>query len=621
MDQQAATLKKIMKTHPPYSINSIVTGVCVCFSVYIGLRIGFANKISAAFLESKATAAILEKSNSEKLVTAYETLCRFIVNDDLLTELYSVVIAVPDKLVLKDILESLIQNELLDHIGAESGTPSQLNQLCITLLNPVIGSFYDGTAGIGSTAIEAYVYAKDNGGKLEICTQEIDILCHALTVLRAFLYGVNSHQMHSGDVLIDPKHKLNEKLKTFDYSAMFPPLGLSWKDLYHQVIWDSHNRYMPNLPPTSSGDWLFVQHQLSILKENGKGIIALPTGALFNVATGGIRGVIIRSGFIECVITLPSGMLPYTNIPISLVIVSGTEKSDSRVLMIQAEGLFKNKRSLRVKGACGLDSQIIKEICGLYKKKEQRAGVSSYVDINIFEANDWILLPSRYIRSDVAETEYGKIVIENPAGDNWARLRDIGMFYRGLNVAPNTEINENGAYKIINLADVQNGEIRIDNLARYELKQNVNVQKYEVCQGDILISCKGTVIKICVVPPDCEQTLMSGNFIGISINQYEHNPYFVKYYLESPAGQFFLQSKQVGTSITTLTARDLEDIPIPILPIEMQNQYASELVDIETDIKNEIILLHNKSKQAKWEFYQKVGLNEIMKKGDSTDDE
>ena len=75
-----------------------------------------------------------------------------------------------------------------------------------------------------------------------------------------------------------------------------------------------------------------------------------------------------------------------------------------------------------------------------------------------------------------------------------------------------------------------------------------------------------------------------------------------------------LRSKQVGTSITTLTTRDMEKILIPTLSLELQNRYTQELDDIEKNIKQELLNLSAQSKQAKWNFYQGIGLGEIMKK-------
>jgi len=611
-------LLETMKAYPPYTINSLISGLCACFSAYLGIERYPKELITSEFLCYAVLAEISKKQYPSQLAKAFETLCNFISNDNLLRELCHTIKDSAFSSDLKDLFETLVTGELLRLLKSEMGTPPQLNKLCIKLLNPINGTFYDGVAGIGSTAIDAFLFTQDKGGKLDICTQEINSLGHAVSVLRAFLHKIKSHSMYCGDTLTEPMTIKCGSLQTFDFSIMFPPFGLSWKNDVHQIYRDIYNRFAFGFPPTSSADWLFVQHQYASLRENGKGIIALPSGALFNAATSRIRKEVICAGIVECIITLPPGMVPYTGIPISLMVISKTKKADAQVLMIQAEGLFKDTPSARLKDASILDGFNINSICEIYRERTQISGASTLVDISTLEKNDWVLLPSRYTGSGIIETEYGRLMIDYPIGDNWLPLRRVGSFYRGINVAPHSVADEEGPFKIINLADVKNGEINPGHLARYRLTGGANIQKYEALPGDVLVSCKGVAIKICVVPPHAENILLSINFIGIRVNRSIFNPLFIKYYLESPAGQVLLQAKQVGTSITTLSTRDLEEIPLPHLSLEKQNQYVQKLVDIEHQIHSEMERLYTQSKEAKWKFYQEIGLGEIMK-GDIID--
>lgn len=620
MDPTIVYLLEKMKEHQPYSINSVISAVCACFSAYLEIDFDEEEKITSATLEAKVVNAISEKNYPRPLSEAFVILCKSIANDDLLSTLLTAVNKEIGKQNLQSVLEMLIQTEFLQQLGLGIETPAPLNELCLAILQPIDGTFYDGTAGIGSTAIEAYLYSQRHNGKLDIYTQEINSLCYAVSVIRAFLYGIDSHFMYCGDTLTAPQTMLNDTtLLEFDYSIMFPPMGLSWKNIVNEINADSYGRFLLDLPPTSSADWLFIQQQFTSLNENGKGIIALPSGALFNAVTSKLRETAIRAGIIECIITLPPNMLPYTSIPLSLMIISGTKKAHAQILMIQADQLFAGNQPIRWKDSLRLDTNIIDQICELYKQKKQVSGISTLIDINTIGKNDWILLPSRYIRIEMVETEHGGVIVEYPTGDDWLSLKNAGSFYRGINVSPSAKASENGAYKIINYADVQNGEVKLDNLNRYELAKKVNVQNYLARPGDLLISCKGTAIKICVVPIHTELVLLSINFIGIHIDQTKFNPLFIKYYLESPAGQVFLRGKQVGTSITTLTTRDLEQIPMPQLPLHEQNQYIQDLIDTEEKIHAEIERLYTQSIQAKWSFYQNIGLGKIMKKGELKD--
>jgi type I restriction enzyme M protein len=628
MEELTILLLKKMKENPPYSVDSIISGVCVCFSVYLGIELPPAEIITPEFLKYNAMTAISKRDYPKQLSVAFESLCKFIANDNLLKELRYVINDDVDKQKLKNIIETLVQIELQRLLKRENGTPSQLNKLCMEILKPVNGSFYDGVAGVGSTVISAHLYAKNHNGNLKIFTQEIDILCHALLIIRAFLYDLEVNQIHCGDTLTEPKNILNDKkLKTFDFSVFFPPLGLTYKEINYRLYKDPYNRFFLGFPPTFNADWLFVQHQFSSLNDNGKGIIALPTGALFNAATAKMREEAIRAGIVECIITLPSGMLPYTTIPLNLMVISRTKRINSQILMIQTENLFTDVKNTRFKDASKLTSPIIERICEIYIKGEKEGqtedGISTLVSVEDFYRNDYVLLPSRYVGNEIIETEYGHFTVKNPNPDseNWIELkRVVSTFYRGINVSSYAKIDKNGEYRIINLVDVKNGELQRNQLLRYNLKKNVNIKKYSIEKGDLLISCKGNAIKICVVLCDTERVLLSINFIGIRVNKAKFNPYFVKYYLESPVGQVFLRNKQVGTTIITLTTRDLENILLPKLSLEEQEQYVNQLRTIEKEIQNERKILYTQSKQAKLNFYHSIGLGKIMKMEEEKND-
>jgi type I restriction enzyme M protein len=303
------------------------------------------------------------------------------------------------------------------------------------------------------------------------------------------------------------------------------------------------------------------------------------------------------------------------------MVISGTKRASAQILMIQAEGMLIDAQSVNLKGALKLEDSKIERIAGIYRDMEESTSISTLVDIDMLAYNDWVLLPSRYVRNEVVESEYGSLIVKAPIGSNWIPLGSAGSFFRGMNVAPAAVVDDGGEYRIINLVDVQKGEIQLDSLTRYKIEQNVNVRRYSVLPGDVLVSCKGSAIKTCVVPPHSEPILLSINFIGIRVDSGKFDPYYIKYYLESPAAQAYMRSKQVGTSIITLSTRDLEEIPIPVIPLEAQHHFVQELANIEDEIQQETQRLYTWSKQARWSFYQNIGLGEIMWKGDVEDDD
>lgn len=209
---------------------------------------------------------------------------------------------------------------------------------------------------------------------------------------------------------------------------------------------------------------------------------------------------------------------------------------------------------------------------------------------------------------------FGTLAIEEPKKGEWNTLKNVGGFYRGINITASSKSNSLTKYKVVNYTDVQNGRLNEEGVSEFLLNANTNYEKNTLCEGDILISCKGTAIKVCIVPKIKEKLLLSVNFIGIHIDKAKYDPKFVKYYLESPAGRSFLVKRQIGTSIYMLSLKDLQEIPIPDIPLEFQKEYVEELEEKEKEIAKQVKALEEKSAMAKWDFYEKIGLTKFMTK-------
>ena len=215
--------------------------------------------------------------------------------------------------------------------------------------------------------------------------------------------------------------------------------------------------------------------------------------------------------------------------------------------------------------------------------------ISRLVDIKELENN--LLIPSKYVsKSEVVTDQFGLVKIkprEMKQLKNIKKFSEIASFYRGINTSTCTLNEENGECRIINLSDVQEGELIIDSIARYDLKSNSKINAYEVQEGDLIISAKGAAIKICIIPKLEVPLLISQNFIGIRPNK-GYSPSYLKEYLESPLGIYLIESKQLGSTITMLNIKDLKDIEIVTLPVEKQDEIMMNYIREATEIKEKM---------------------------------
>ena len=510
--------------------------------------------------------------------------------------------------IWRDIIEFLIHDILIYRNFRELETPEFIDRLNLAILSPKEGTFYDGSAGMGSTIVSAIKYENH----LEIYAQEINALFHAIMTLRLYVHNVSCKNICCGDTLTEPLFVKANQLQAFDYSIMYPPIGNVRKDYEDIIANDRYGRFNHIRYSSSSSEWLFVMHQYASLNDGGKGITVLPSGFFFNEAVREVRRILIEEGAVECVISLPSNMISYTKVPLYLLVMSKARKENvnSNILFIRADELFEQYKTDYKKGSDAILNQII----DIYRNKKEQACISKMIPSSKLE--NQILLPSRYIQKTIKVNKIGNVSVREPRGDSWIPLREAGTLYRGINVSVSSKGAHLSEQKIINYTDVQDGELCLKDIQTRRISYNTRFEKSMVQEGDLLISCKGTSIKICVVPKHDEELILSANFIGIHIDSSKYDPYFIKYYLESPAGQSFLLRRQVGTSIFTLAVRDLEEIPVPLLSRENQKNYLDELIYKEKIIYEQIENLYTQSAKAKWDFYMKIGLGKIMMKED-----
>lgn len=151
----------------------------------------------------------------------------------------------------------------------------------------------------------------------------------------------------------------------------------------------------------------------------------------------------------------------------------------------------------------------------------------------------------------------------------------------------------------------------MDSLAKYNIKNNARIEAYTVQEGDIIISNRGMMTKVCIIPEHNEKVLLSQNFIGIRLNGNISSEY-VKEFLKSPLGQIPISSKQVETSIITLNSKDLKQIPIILVPLEKQLAIIKDYKEQEVKLKSEIDKFQDKLKEIKLNLYDDMGIGESL---------
>lgn len=504
-------------------------------------------------------------------------------------------------------LESV--TELTGKSGGEGTTPNYINKLAVEIVEPMSGEFYDGTFGIGGSAVEAYSFASQYGNELKIYGQELDLKTYSIACIRMFINEIKSADIRIGDVLVNPIFKESENLlKKFDSIIMNPPFSMTWKEKENKIINDKYARFIYGTPGVASADWLFISSALKSLKANGKAIIITTLGALFRAgAEETLRSKIIGFDYIEAVIELAGGLFTSTGIPCALIVfnMNKPEEMKNKIQFINADDIYTNVR----RGKNVLTEVNINTILDIYRNKKEVEDLSVIVDLK--EIVNGNLSPSKYvIKTEFESSDYGKVKIYFDKLNATKTLGDIGTFYRGINVTSKNVQDPNGDYKIINLADIKNGEVDVEAIPSYNIENNARVEAYKVEAGDIIISNKGAT-KICIIPEHEGNILISQNFIGMRLKS-NYNSKYIKEFLESPIGEYLIESRKTGTAVAMINPKDLKEVPLVDMDLENQNKIINSYREQERELMFEMKKIQSKMDNLKFDLYDKMHIKDVF---------
>lgn len=491
---------------------------------------------------------------------------------------------------------------------AKEDTPYEVRKLMVDLLDVYEGSVYDPTSGFGGNLIE-FVSRVENRENVEVFGQEPIFEICQLSKIRMYVNGYKNCKIECQNSLVEPY--LSDKgdtIKKYDTVLMVYPFSLPWMPYEERIERDEYFRFSFGLPPRANADWLFISVAVSALKEKGRAVILTTLGSLFRGGLEqGIRQNLINQDYVESIIQLPANLFANTGIPVAIVVLNKSKiaKMKNRIQLINASEMCElAKKSRKI-----LSNENINRVVDLYKNKEEVEELSKLISSSeIMEAN---LLPSKYVQSLVFDSvSFGKVRIHEDRIESATKLEDVGIFYRGINITSKYVKNTSGNYKIINYADVKDGELDIDSLQTYDIQNNAKVDSYRVKAGDIIISNKG-VTKVCIIPKHQEKILISQNFTGIRLRD-EYNARFVKEYLQSPLGEFLLERYKTGTSIRMISMKELKNVPFLYSDIKTQDKVMSEYESEEKKYKQQLLEIQEKLGALKKGLYEKMGIGDIV---------
>ena len=274
-----------------------------------------------------------------------------------------------------------IVSSLLDNGDKESGVfgaPIDLFVLIAECLlsDDIRGSkknfatIYDPVCGTGSMLAITGEKAKSlavHQDNISLYGQEVNMYHCSIAKAITLLVGNEYSQVQYGNTLTDDLFP-DEK---FQYIIAHFPFGLSWKVFKDRIVRESvypSDRFYLGLPSLHDSQFLFIEHILSKMDDNGSRAAFMTTGAVLsggfaNSGESRIRRWLFENDRVETIIKLPGGVLPLLNMPVFLWILTNKKKESrrGRVHLIDASLMAQKKKRFT------LDDKFAKRVVQEYK--------------------------------------------------------------------------------------------------------------------------------------------------------------------------------------------------------------------------------------------------------------
>lgn len=379
--------------------------------------------------------------------------------------------------------------------------------------------------------------------------------------------------LSTSDPLRQPGYIDGPRLRQFTHSICIAPLGE--RVSLEVVERDLYGRFPERV---SAGHVLAVRHVLAQTKEHI--VILSANSLLFGTAAERTLRIDLVQHSLRTVIALPPAILFGTSIPLSILVLDKRDtEADSPVLFVDGTAERFHKRD--GKGRTTLQGW--RELLQAAQTGDDPAAFR--VTRDEIKANDYQLMVARYARSAAVDA------VEAALRQNEVRpLEDLVEFIRPVPVIPSGSDTEDG----IEVLEVGAGDlIEQDYIRQPTKKVRLTALKNTLQPLDILISVKGSVGKVGLVPASAGQPWVAGQTCLVlrlpdeSIRTGHHSPWSLFVYLRSALGKACLQRIVSGAAVPLIQLRELRKLPI-VMPTAEQaahtQQVFMEIVGIQLEI-------------------------------------
>ena len=268
------------------------------------------------------------------------------------------------------------------NFGKEYGVGStnpMLARLMGKLLEAKPGmTLYDGFCGTGRTILKA-----DNECRLYL--QDSDRTVLAVACVNMVVHGKEPKVVTSRDTFFNP-------IEEEGFDRIVTELPTTTKFLVDDARWLSDAYHVPE--ELVSGDTAGIMVVLEKLKEDGIAVVLVPVSLLFKSGrTEDFRRYLVQSGHLDCVISLPSGIIPHTGIASALLVMNKSKAEGDGIFFIDSGKLWIRSAAVDV---AYLTEETLAELMDLYTARKE-TNESTYIPKDVILQGEVKLTPGTYL--------------------------------------------------------------------------------------------------------------------------------------------------------------------------------------------------------------------------------
>ena len=127
---------------------------------------------------------------------------------------------------------------------------------------------------------------------------------------------------------------------------------------------------------------------------------------------------------------------------------------------------------------------------------------------------------------------------------------------------------------MIRPSDFKNGSLSLDNVYRVASEIECKYKKTRLFGDEILVQVIGQPGQVMLSNERCKGMNVTRNLAVIRIDKDKANRLFISHYLSTEEAQFFMFGSTNQSTLKQLPLNKLKELPIPIVPVSKQNQFA-----------------------------------------------